>query len=285
MIPIRDITNNKKEQNLLSNFSIRRLQEVLGGKDMVHELHRHNFYFILVLKRGFGNHEIDFKSYRNLDYSVFIIRPGQVHKLELQRDSIGFIIEFNTDFFDSKEKELNIFLQKASAKNFYLLEKANFCKINIYLNAIFDEFSLQHDVYKEMIKSHLKIFFIILIRLRNHSIEIPDIKTLYLQERLEDFLQLLEENILHKKQVTQYATLLKLSNYQLNAITKKSLGKTASNLICEQIILESKRYLLATSHQIYQIAYILGYEDVSYFIRFFKKHTGFSPEAFRQYSK
>ena len=72
MIPIRDITNNKKEQNLLSNFSIRRLQEVLGGKDMVHELHRHNFYFILVLKRGFGNHEIDFKSYRNLDYSVFI---------------------------------------------------------------------------------------------------------------------------------------------------------------------------------------------------------------------
>ena len=24
-----------------------------------------------------------------------------------------------------------------------------------------------------------------------------------------------------------------------------------------------------------------GYEDVSFFIRFFKKHTGFSPEAFR----
>ncbi|HEX8279287.1 MAG TPA: helix-turn-helix domain-containing protein [Segetibacter sp.] len=30
-----------------------------------------------------------------------------------------------------------------------------------------------------------------------------------------------------------------------------------------------------------QIADHLGYEDVSYFIRFFKKHTGYSPEAFR----
>ena len=60
------------------------------------------------------------------------------------------------------------------------------------------------------------------------------------------------------------------------------MGKTVSALINEQIILEAKRYLLATSGQVKDIADQLGYEDVSYFIRFFKKQTGYSPEAFRK---
>jgi len=74
---------------------------------------------------------------------------------------------------------------------------------------------------------------------------------------------------------------MNLSSYQLNAITKTSLNKTPSELINEHILLEAKRRLLATSSQVNQIADDLGYKDVSYFIRFFKKHTGHSPEAFR----
>ncbi|MBK6938533.1 MAG: AraC family transcriptional regulator [Chitinophagaceae bacterium] len=82
--------------------------------------------------------------------------------------------------------------------------------------------------------------------------------------------------------MSEYASLLNLSPYQLNAIAKQSAGKTVSELINEQIILETKRYLLATSGQVKDIADHLGYEDVSYFIRFFKKQTGYSPEAFRK---
>jgi AraC family transcriptional regulator, transcriptional activator of pobA len=78
---------------------------------------------------------------------------------------------------------------------------------------------------------------------------------------------------------------MSLSAYQLNEITKSSIGKTASDLINEHIILEAKRYLLATPNQVKDIADLLGYEDPSYFIRFFKKHTGHSPDAFRQHFK
>jgi AraC family transcriptional activator of pobA len=102
-----------------------------------------------------------------------------------------------------------------------------------------------------------------------------------MQERLEELLELLETHITTHKQVSEYAQLLNLSAWQLNTITKTTLGKTCSELINEYIILESKRYLLATNHQIKEIAWHLGYEDISYFIRFFKKHTGYSPELFR----
>jgi AraC-like DNA-binding protein len=103
-----------------------------------------------------------------------------------------------------------------------------------------------------------------------------------MQQRLEDFLELIETHMASHKQVSYYAQMLNLSLYQLNAITKTTLGKTCSQLMDEAVILEAKRYLLATSQQINQIAFDLGYEDISYFSRFFKKHTGYSPEAFRQ---
>jgi AraC-like DNA-binding protein len=76
--------------------------------------------------------------------------------------------------------------------------------------------------------------------------------------------------------------LLNLSSYQLNAIAKAAVGKNVSELINDQIILEARRNLLATSNQVKEIADQLGYEDVSYFIRFFRKQTGYSPEAFRK---
>jgi len=51
------------------------------------------------------------------------------------------------------------------------------------------------------------------------------------------------------------------------------MSKTASALIIEHIMLEAKRALLSTSNQIKDISNQLGYEDASYFIRFFKKQS------------
>ncbi|WP_108870011.1 AraC family transcriptional regulator [Aquimarina aquimarini] len=280
-IPVRHLDDTQTTPNLLGNFIIKSLPEMLGGKDMIHELHRHDFHFILVLKKGSGTHEIDFINYTVTDYSVFMIRPGQVHQLKIKSDSIGFMIQFNSEFCSPIEKELCTLLQKVGTKNFYQFQKHRFKKIDVLLSSIFDESKNKQEEYREVVKSYLRIFFIELIRLRNKNLPQSNNKNLYAQERLEEFLQLLETNITSKKQVSQYADMLNLSNYQLNAITKQLVGKTVSELINDQIILESKRYLLATFNQINQIAYHLGYDDVSYFIRFFKKHTGYSPEAFR----
>lgn len=76
--------------------------------------------------------------------------------------------------------------------------------------------------------------------------------------------------------------MLSITPYQLNAITKALLHKTGSELINEHIILEAKRMLIGTANQVNQIANMLGYDDPSYFIRYFKKQTGLTPEAFRQ---
>jgi AraC family transcriptional regulator, transcriptional activator of pobA len=281
-IPIRHINTAQKEPSLSGSFNIRDVEDLLAGKDMVQELHRHDFFYILALKKGRGSHEIDFTSYKVGDHSVFFMRPGQVHQITLKAGSTGYLMEFNTGFYHPHDKVSSQLLRRASNKNLCQLDVNRVKKLLVTLNSIFQEYTDKQEGYQEVIKANLGIFFIELVRYRQNKENPLSGSTLYPQERVEQLLELIETHIAMHKQVSHYADMLNLSSYQLNAITKATLGKTCSELINEFIILESKRLLLATSNQVNQIAYHLGYEDVSYFIRFFKKHTGHSPEAFRQ---
>lgn len=283
-IPIRQLNSPQQELPSSERFKIRRVEDILHENDLVHDLHRHDFFFILALKKGDGNHEIDFTAYKVVDNSVFFIRPGQVHLLELKAGCTGYIVEFNSEFYHPKDKLSSQRLRKASNKNYCKLEINRFKKLHDILTYIFQEYACKEDGFQDVIKANLDIFFIEFVR-QSPNPNGPSINVNpYTQERFEEFLELLDKHITTHKQVSHYTDLLNLSPYQLNEITKSSIGKTASELINEQIILEAKRYLLATPNQIKDIADQVGYEDVSYFIRFFKKHTGLSPESFRRNS-
>ena len=278
-IPIRRINVTQKEPNFSESFSIRDLRGFLGGKDLVQELHRHDFFYILALKKGIGNHEIDFTAFEVCDHTVFFMRPGQVHQHTLKVGSAGYLMAFKTDFYYPDDKESNQLLRMATSRNYYHFAANKYKNIHAVLTRIFQEYTGKQEGYLKVIQANLGIFFIELVRQNKNSL--PTRANTYAQQRLDEFVELLETKIATYKKVSQYAELLNLSSYQLNAITKQTLGKTCSELINEYIILEAKRYLLATANQVNQIAYHLGYEDVSYFIRFFKKHTAYSPEAFR----
>ena len=280
-IPIRQLGTAQSENPFLGQFKIRRLEGIVGETDLVHQLHRHDFFFILAVQKGTGQHTIDFTPFQVQDHVVFILRPGQVHQLELKAGCTGFLLEFNTEFYSPKDKVASQRLRKASNKNYCALELNRFNKLYAVLSSMFQEFRDKQEGYQEVIKACLDIFFIEVVRQSPNPKGEPKVNNPYSQERFEEFLALLEKYLATHKQVSQYTDLMSLSPYQLNEITKSSVGKTASELINEQIVLEAKRYLLATPNQVKDIADLLGYEDFSYFIRFFKKHTGYSPEAFR----
>jgi len=282
-IPVRHINKAQKEPDFSASFSIRDIGDLLAGNDLVQELHRHDFFYILALKKGSGDHKIDFNPYTINDHSIFFMRPGQVHQLLLKRGSTGYLMQFTGDFYFSSDKPSNQLLRTAGNINYYIPEADRFQKILTILTCIYEEYTGKQEKYEQVIKANMGILFIELARQQLGSSSNFD--SLYLQERLEDFLVLLETNIFTCKHAAQYAAMMNLSVYQLNTVTKATLGKTCSELINGQIILEAKRCLLATSNQVNQTAYRLGYEDVSYFIRFFKKHTGYPPEAFRHIYK
>lgn len=269
------------EPSISNNFGIRNLGNIMGENHMIQDLHRHDFFFILIITRGKGSHTIDFTPYTIKDNTVFFMRPGQVHELHIKAGSQGYLLEFKTDFYNYPDPAIQQIFRKVSGVNFCQLNSSQIKKLVSLMDYIYKEYNEKQSGYIEIIKANLHIFFIELVRYRQHQPNTGNSGDPYTQEKLEALFELLEKQITTHKQVSVYADMLHLSTYQLNSITKKLLGKTCSELINNQIILEAKRYLLATSNQVTQIAYQLGYEDVSYFIRFFKKHTGYSPEAFR----
>lgn len=96
------------------------------------------------------------------------------------------------------------------------------------------------------------------------------------------FQQLLKENGLNRLTITDYARMMGITAVHLNRICRTIVGKSTLQTIQEAIILEAQRYLHHSSYSISEIAYLLNFEDVSYFSRLFKKQLGLSPRQFRE---
>ncbi|HTF82888.1 MAG TPA: AraC family ligand binding domain-containing protein, partial [Cytophagales bacterium] len=159
-IPIRQIT----ELEASESFKIRDIKTLLSEKDMEQDLHRHDFFFVLALEKGLGEHVIDFTSYLIDDYSVFFMKPGQVHQLTLRQGSTGYLMEFNADFYRPFELPAKQVLQKVSNKTHCQLDAARFNKILSVLAYIFEEYTERRDRYTEIIKAYMSIFFTELYR-------------------------------------------------------------------------------------------------------------------------
>ncbi|MDL2257071.1 helix-turn-helix domain-containing protein [Bacteroidales bacterium OttesenSCG-928-I14] len=98
----------------------------------------------------------------------------------------------------------------------------------------------------------------------------------------KDYSQLLNRYIEKEYQISFYAKKLNISPNHLNKSIKAVTGKTAISLLNEMRLNEAKQRLKNTDMPVSEIAFQLGFEDPSYFSRFFKKKTGVSPVEFRE---
>jgi AraC family transcriptional activator of pobA len=82
--------------------------------------------------------------------------------------------------------------------------------------------------------------------------------------------------------VIQIAQELHMSRRYLSDLLKQETGKSAIELIHISLISEAKNLLRKDEQNISEIAYKLGFENLSYFSKLFKRETGFSPNEFRK---
>lgn len=103
------------------------------------------------------------------------------------------------------------------------------------------------------------------------------------------FMELLErqfpidspEAYLKLKTPNDYAESLSIHVNSLNRSVKEATGKTTTQQITSRIIQEANALLKHTDWSISEIAYGLGFEEPAYFTNYFKKQTGFTPNALR----
>jgi AraC family transcriptional activator of pobA len=82
--------------------------------------------------------------------------------------------------------------------------------------------------------------------------------------------------------VQDIAERLNISAGYLSDILKQESGKTALEHIHIYLISEAKNKLIGEDKSVSEIAYTLGFENLSYFSRLFKKEVGISPNLFKK---
>ena len=276
-----------KEEPQKLQFEIHNLNSYLKKtKGHSDKPHIHSFYQILWFSGGTGKHFVDFNNYDIAGNCIFFIPKGQIHYFD-NNEYEGYIIHFNEEFLADDENDVNVFLKHNIFNSFEsepVFRIANqyiedFSRLLLQMQN--EMWTPQQFAHKDYLKLLLNMFLILIQRLgtrnkcRNLSIHNPH-HIVYVK-----FRQLLESMYKKIHTVNEYAGLLNISTKTLNNYTKEISYQTPLEIINERIVLEAKRLLSHSGLSVNEIAFHLGFEDPSYFIKFFKRHTNLAPGEFR----
>lgn len=105
------------------------------------------------------------------------------------------------------------------------------------------------------------------------------------QDRKTEIYQEYSDLVLHHynewHNVSAYAEAMHITVPHLCSTIKQVSGHTAGDIIADAILMDAKAQLKVTSTPIKEIAMRLGFENVSFFNRFFKSHVGITPRSYR----
>ena len=135
----------------------------------------------------------------------------------------------------------------------------------------------------QLVLCQLKAFFIGFHEYlqRNPQYRPDEVKSYRVRELFNRFMMLLESDYKISRDVNYYAEQMNISSKYLTNIVSQVTGHTPKTIIDQYVILQLKMHLKRTTQSIKEMAWEFHFADVSFFCRYFKKHTGLTPQQIR----
>lgn len=277
--------NLKKE---IGHFNVFKLDD-FAGKDAKPIPYNRKTYFKISLIIGKNRVHYADKTIDIDKRALLFANPQIPYNWEpLDIEQSGFFCIFTEAFFNQfgHVKEYPVF-KPGGNPIFVLTEKQSKTLSSIYLRMfeeINSDYTYKYDVLRNLV-----------LELIHGAMKMqPASPTLYAGSNASTrisslFMELLERQFPIESPMQQlkfrfpvdYASQLAVHVNHLNKVLKELTGKTTSQLIAERIIQEARALLKHTSWNISEIAWCLGFEELSHFINFFKKNAQVTPKAFR----
>ena len=136
----------------------------------------------------------------------------------------------------------------------------------------------------QLVLCQLKAFFIGFHEYlqRNPQYRPDEVKSYRVRELFNRFMMLLERDYKISRDVNYYAEQMNISSKYLTNIVNQVTGHTPKTIIDQYVILQLKMHLKRTTQSIKEMAWEFHFADVSFFCRYFKKHTGLTPQQIRE---
>lgn len=232
--------------------------------------HRHGYFMLAVCMEGESTHMLDFEQVSIQAGEMILIVPGQVHQPISNNTKNAFIVAFSADFMLEQQVVL-----PAHPFGPIRLSERDLTQVNVIMTQMAQEYQEQPTQYVAMLQHYLCLLLTLFYR--HAAPHIQSGPPLLLRYR-----ELLSAHFLEWTKPAQYAAAMHISADHLNEVIKQHTGQTVSAHINERRVLEAKRLLLHAKENIKEIAWHLQFNELSYFNRFFKQHTGCTPAAFRE---
>ncbi len=247
--------------------------------------HMHDFYVVHYVSSGSGTCVIDFETYDIVSGSMYFVSPGQLHLWNPDGILQGHVMVFSDDFLSSPDSpvgnvfELEFFNSVANSPMF-MLSTAQSNEVALLMGSISREYSSARPGYISVLRSYFHILLVNLKRMFEDRIKQVGVRT---ENRIvREFKRQVALKSGAQLRVQDYAQDMGISVSRLNAVVKEVTSMTPGRIIRNELVTSAKRMLAHSDLNVAEICYELEFEDPSYFGRFFKRETGYTPSVFRE---
>lgn len=244
---------------------------------------------ILICRKGKATVNINYKEWHLHEGAVITVFPNDVVELKVKSEASLFDVEM-LKYNASLLREASLQLEQTV----YSSLREDRCRQDtpVVTNIIDSMFALLKVYFNQsectcisqLVLLQLKAFFVGFHEyLQRNPQNRPDdeVKSYRVRELFNRFMMLMERDYKLSRDVNYYADLMHITSKYLTNIVRQVAGHTPKTIIDQYVILQLKMQLQRSSQSIKEIAWEYHFTDVSFFCRYFKKHTGLTPQQIR----
>jgi len=247
------------------------------------DFHTHNFYEITHIISGEAEYETFYSGKIKkikVNKNTILIWDGKVAHRSVDKSGKlnQNIICFGYNFlktYSLKEQLNNVFKNHNPiifSNNFNLYNIKNLIK------RIYNEFKNKDYGYNEIIFGYITNLLTIVLR----NIFDTQEKTVYSDERIKNTLKYIENNYFEKISINECANDCEISVRYFSELFKNITGDTFIEFINKFRLNKAKILLETTNKNIINVAFEVGFENISHFNRLFKKYFKLTPKEYKK---
>lgn len=246
--------------------------------------HRVEFHCLIYIEEGEGFHFVDFEQFPVMAGTCITINRHQVHAYDFKHKPQGKLLLFTEAFLES----VRINIRTSVYAPFYLSsEYSPAFNLNTHTQnsciAILNEIEKEQNAPAPDLLIIELLFSALIQKIENEKqLTYPSKTSDKRKKTFIQFLDLIEAHYRNTRDANDYADMMHITYKTLNQLCKTVSHQTAKQLIDAQVILQAKRELVIEHKQTQELAFELGFDDLSNFIKYFKKRTSMTPTQFRE---
>ena len=228
---------------------------------------------------------VNYKDWELYEGAVITLFPNDVVELKVDGNFEAEILKYNPSLLREASLQLEQTVYSSLRKD--RCRQDTLVVTNI-INGMFGLLKVYFDqsectCISQLVLCQLKAFFIGFHEYlqRNPQYRPDEVKSYRVRELFNHFMMLLEKDYKISRDVNYYAAQMNISSKYLTNIVSQVTGHTPKTIIDQYVILQLKMHLKRTTQSIKEMAWEFHFADVSFFCRYFKKHTGLTPQQIR----